>query len=121
VSDLQSIAERVRMAYESRELSLLGEVLADDVRWGGGDEDAEYTCHTRTDVLNTYGALVASGIEAEVTEVTVRDARVIVGLEVIPPEGERHPLFQAFSVRDGKVVDIRGYPTRAEALAGEYV
>lgn len=120
MTDVESIAERLRLAYEARELNLLGEVLADDVRWGDGDEDADDTCHTRTDVLNTYDALVASGIEAQVTEVTVRDERVIVGLEVIAPEGERRPLFQAFTVRGGKVVDIRGYPTRAEALAGVY-
>jgi ketosteroid isomerase-like protein len=116
-----TIAERLRTAFDSADLTLLGTLLAGDVRWGG-EEDTEDTCHSRADVLRWYTRLRNRGVRARVAEVLeLGDAVVLelalTGREDDPQDELRARLFQVFRIGDGLVVDIRGFPERADALA----
>jgi ketosteroid isomerase-like protein len=56
----------------------------------------------------------------EVTEVVVGDGALLVGLRVTgteeaPETGGIAERWQVLRIRDGRVVDIRGYPDRTEA------
>jgi hypothetical protein len=91
------------------------------VRWGG-EEDTEDTCHSRADVLRWYTRLRDRGVRARVAEVLdLGDAVVLelalTGHEDDPQDELRARLFQVFRIGDGLVVDIRGFPERADALA----
>lgn len=117
--DVERIALRIRTAFEDRDLGLLATVLAEDVRWGG-DEDAETTCHSRAEVLAWYGRLRAQGVRAHVMELDVLPGAAVLGLDLIwPPGMDEQPgrVYQVFRIVDDRVVDIRGCPDHAEALA----
>jgi hypothetical protein len=115
-----TIAERLRTAFDSADLTLLGTLLAGDVRWGG-EEDTEDTCRTRSDVLRWYTRVRDRGVRARVTEVLDQGDTVVLGLaltghdtdpaDMLPPL-----LFQVFRIVDGRVEDIRGFPEREQAM-----
>lgn len=116
-----ALAARLKVALESRDQDLLARLLAADVRWGGA-EDTPDTCHSRADVLQWYGDLAARGVRARVEEVLPRRDAVIMGLRITrpgpAPAGDRTDTrYQVYRVRDGLIVDIRGYPDLADALS----
>jgi hypothetical protein len=90
------------------------------VRWGREDDTPE-TCHTRAQVLDRIGKQRAAGMQTQVLEVVPGTEAVLVGLDVKWPVSEgfarRRTIYQVMKVRDGHVVDIRGYDSRAEAAA----
>jgi ketosteroid isomerase-like protein len=112
--DAQDIAQRLRSAFEARDLEGLGDLLAPDVRWGG-EEDTAQTCHSRADVLAWYGDLHARGVRASVVEASVEPHRVVLTLDVSRPGGGTSRNYQAFRIADGRIVDIRDH---GEAPAG---
>ncbi len=118
----QGIAERLRTAFETRDLFALAEILDPDVRWGG-PEDTPQTCHNREDVLAWYGGLYGRGFRAEVIGVTVEPDRIVLALDVIRPNGETTRNQQVFTVAGGLIVDIRdhidGDAHEAHAEAGQ--
>jgi SnoaL-like domain len=116
---IEDLAEEIEAALSAEDLDRAAALLADDVRWGG-DEDAEETCHTRSDVLAWYRRALAGGVKARHIETLVQPHAVIIGWDIIWPPGEeeRPPIrYQVFSVADGLVADIRGFPDKEEALA----
>jgi ketosteroid isomerase-like protein/uncharacterized glyoxalase superfamily protein PhnB len=119
-SDSETVAAQLRAAFESRDLAALGAVLDDDVRWGG-EEDTPETCRSRAQVLERLAHQRANGVETGVIEVVPGHQAVLLGLTVKRPVGgdfsREHNVYQVLSLRDGRVVDIRGYPERATAAA----
>lgn len=116
----QSTAEKLRVALEEGDEDLLASVLDPAVRWGGDQETPE-TCHGRVEVIAWYRGLREAGVSATVEEVIDRGDAVVLGLVLsLPDTGLASELptvvFQVHRVTDGKVVDIRGYPERGEAL-----
>jgi ankyrin repeat protein len=112
---MADIARHLETAAGDLDLDLLGSLLHPDVRWTG-------LCRDRAQVLDWYRAVLAEGIEASVRSVEVDRDAVLLGLLVTrPARGARpappEPLFQVFTVRDAQIVEIRGYPDRATALA----
>jgi len=107
---LGQIAERLRAAFESDDLELLGSVLHRDVRWGGGPGG----CWNRDQVLEWYGVLRHQSGPARVTEVVLRNGAVVIGLRAAGAGGE---LFQVFRVAGDSIVTIEGYQDLREALA----
>ncbi|WP_037608415.1 nuclear transport factor 2 family protein [Streptacidiphilus rugosus] len=119
--DLRAFADRLRQAMESADLGLFGAMLHPDVRWGGEQETPE-TCHSRSDVLAWHGRLHAAGVRAHVHEVILRPHAVVLELALTGPSaGPRGPrpdrVFQVFRLTDDRIADIRGFPTRDEALS----
>lgn len=111
------IAEGLRRAYETRDLSLLAALLADDVRWG--DVNHPRGCRTRGDVLATFGALMADGVDGEIAELVEGDNGLLCRLEVHWPDPTARPddreLFHKYLVRDGLIAEIQRYDDRPSA------
>ena len=112
---MDDIARHLEAAYRDRDLDLLGSLLHPQVRWTG-------LCHNRAQVLDWYRGLVADGTIAAVESVEVDRDAVLLGLSVgRQAEGSRPAppqlLYQVFRVEDAQVVEIRGYPDRASAVA----
>jgi hypothetical protein len=116
---IEDLAEQIEAALAAEDLDQMALLLADNVRWGG-DEDSEGTCHTRADVLGWYRRMNKSGVKARPIERLVQPDAVIIGWDVSWPDGEQwRPTvrYQVFRVADGRVADIRGFPSKDEALA----
>jgi ketosteroid isomerase-like protein len=110
--------ELARRGYEAvtrGDFELIGEMLADDVKWHGGDEFAEGACRNRAQALRFMQAGIEQGRLGELVDVI--DAcgdRVVV---VIRPPGEDSPRANVTTFRDGKVVEMVAYESPEEALA----
>ncbi len=118
---VEALAERVRVALESADISQFGELLDPNVRWGAPD-DPTPSCQSRSDVLAWYGRGRAAGRRARVVDLQVRGDRILVQLSVsersaagAPPV--EHDRWQILTCAHGRVVDIRGFETREEAFA----
>lgn len=113
------VAARISAAYAAGDLDAFSELLDPDVRWGGPDDPAP-ACRSRADVLAWYRRGRDGGGRAEVIETTVVGGAVVVGLRVAgwpAQDGGAGERWQVLQLRAGRVVDIVGYPTRAEATA----
>jgi SnoaL-like domain len=118
---IEALAERVRVALESADVSKFGELLDPNVRWGAPD-DATPPCQSRSDVLAWYGRGRASGRRARVVDVQVHGDKILVHLNVAEPScadapGVEHDRWQILTCARGRVVDIRGFETSEEAVA----
>lgn len=60
-------------------------------------------------------------MQAQVLEVVPAHRALLVGFDAQRPgpagSGRRHTVYQVLRLRESRIVDIRGYPTRAEAAA----
>ncbi len=115
------LAAKVRFALETADLDQFVELLDPEVHWGAPD-DQEYGCKNRRQVLAWYKRGRDKGVRAKVTEVVPHGDRLLVGLLVSgTPDatsgGGDSERWQVLSVRDGRIVDIRGFDDRAEAAS----
>jgi len=119
-TDTTAAAARLRAALESGDLDALGALLDEHVRWGGEEETPE-TCHTRAAVLRRLARRRDDGVETSVLEVAPGDEAVLLGLRMRRPVrggfSREHDVYQVLRLRNQRVVDIRGYPSRREAAA----
>lgn len=118
---VEALAQRVRVALESADLSQFGELLDPNVRWGAPD-DPTPSCQSRSDVLAWYGRGRAAGRRARVVDVQVHRDKILVHLSVLVPSSSGEPAteadrWQVLTCERGRVVDIRGFETRDEAFA----
>jgi ankyrin repeat protein len=112
---MADMARHLEAAYRDRDLDVLASLLHPDVSWTG-------ICRNSEQVLDWYRGLLADGTLAAVQSVEVDRDAVLLGLSVaLPAEGARpappQPLYQVFTVDGAQIVDIRGYPDRASAVA----
>jgi hypothetical protein len=117
----ETIAGKLGRAFEEGDDDLFASLLDPAVRWGG-EGDTPETCHTREQVLTRYRRLRDGGVGATVEETICQGDAVVLGLALrLPDRGAPLDLpprvYQVFRLADGLVVDIRGFPTREEALA----
>ncbi|HEY2053619.1 MAG TPA: nuclear transport factor 2 family protein [Solirubrobacterales bacterium] len=117
----RTIAGKLGTAFEDGDDDLFASLLDPAVRWGG-EEDTPETCHTREQVLARYRQLRDGGVGATVEETICLDDAVVLGLALSVPDDGPNPdlpprVYQVFRLADSLVVDIRGFPTREEALA----
>lgn len=116
-----ALAQRIRVALESADLSQFAELLDPNVRWGAPD-DPNPSCQSRTDVLAWYGRGRAAGRRARVVDVQTHGNKILVHLTVSTSspkggpavEGDR---WQVLTCARGRVVDIRGFENHDEAFA----
>jgi len=116
---MQGLAERVKAALEAADVAGFRDLLHPDVTWGPPDDDAS-GCHNRSEVIAWHERGRASGATAEVTEVTAGTDKLLIGFRVVGTRGAAArdgevDRWQVLTVRDGKVIDIRGFDDRAEA------
>jgi hypothetical protein len=112
---LADVAQHLEAAYRSLDLELLGSLLHPQVRWSG-------RCDTSAQVLDWYRRGLADGTQLTVESAEVDRDAVVLGITLSrPAEGARptpaERLYQVFTVDNGEVIEIRGYPDRASALA----
>ena len=116
--DITGLAEQVRAALETGDLSACAGLLADDVRWGPADAP-EWGCHNRRQVLSWYRDARSQGMRASVDEVLVAEGCILVGLTVSnlasPQDITRR--WQVLTIRDDQIADICGFDDRDRAVA----
>ena len=118
---VEALAERIRGALESADLSQFGELLDPNVRWGAPDDPAP-SCQSRGDGLAWYGRGRAAGRRARVVDLQVYGDKILVQLSVSvgAARGETAAVadrWQVLTCARGRVVDIRGFETGEEAFA----
>lgn len=116
MSATEADAARLRAALECQDLAAYGEILDENVRWGAADETPE-TCHTRADVVARLTRQRAAGLQTQLLEIVAGEDTLLAGFKVTRPGSVEETVYQVLRVRNGQVVDIRGYPTRAAAAA----
>ncbi|MGH9121154.1 MAG: ankyrin repeat domain-containing protein, partial [Acidimicrobiales bacterium] len=112
---MAEMAIHLEAAYRALDLDMIGSLLHPDVTWTG-------ICRNRNDVLEWYRGFMADGVVATVEGVEVDRDAVLLRLDVSRRADGARPtppdrIYQVFTVYDAQVVDIRGYPDRASALA----
>jgi hypothetical protein len=116
----KSCVERLGAAIEDGNEDLLASLLDPAVRWGGEEETPE-TCHNREQVIVRYRQLRAAGVRASVEEVIAQGDTVVFALALRRPDSgpaSEIPalVYQVFKLVDERVVDIRGFAERQDAL-----
>ncbi len=109
-----AIADQVRAALSSADLAEWKSLLSPDVRWGPPDDQVS-GCHNRDEVMRWYRRGREAGVRATVTELLVEGDKILVGLNVLSPDGEAER-WQILTVGPSGVSDIRGFDARPEAL-----
>jgi ankyrin repeat protein len=112
---MADIARHLEAAYRNLDLELLGSLLHPQAQWSG-------LCNTSAQILDWYRQGLADGTRPTVESVEVDRDAVVLGLTLSRPAvGARaapaESLCQVFTVGNGEVIEIRGYPDRASALA----
>ncbi|MHB8439698.1 MAG: nuclear transport factor 2 family protein [Acidimicrobiales bacterium] len=112
-----SLEKRIRSAIEATDLDAFAELLADDVRWGDGDHPR--ACRSRADVLRTFGALMSSGVRADIAELRTGANGVLCALNIHWPEGSPRAddtlLYHVYLVRDGLIYEVKRFDDRYSA------
>jgi hypothetical protein len=114
---LEEVAERITVAFATKNLTAFGWLLADDVRWG--DDDHPNKCRSRSDVIATFARLLGEGVDGEVTEAIVGPNGVAVRLQVRwpnPGRGRSATFYQTYLVHDGLVTEIQRHNDRSSAV-----
>jgi ankyrin repeat protein len=112
---MAEMAQHLEAAYRDLDLELLGSLLHPQVRWTG-------LCNTSAQVLDWYRQSLADGARPTVESVEVDRDAVVLGITLTRPAEQARPapaerLYQVFTVANGEVIEIHGYPDRASALA----
>lgn len=110
------LARRGFAAVQRGELGPIAGLLADDVRWHGGDPAAPEACRSRDDALAVIGAAVERGAIGELVDVIDAGDRVVVILRPAAAAGRVDPVANLTTFRDGKVVEMVHYADPADAL-----
>ena len=113
-----ALAQRVSNAWASADLDAIRDLLAANATWGA-PEQAVPSCRNRSHVLKWYEAATGAGERATIYESTAYANAIVIGLNVSGishAEGDESQVrWQALSVRDGLISEIRGYESRDEA------
>lgn len=111
----ESNVELARRGYEAAlrgDFDVIAGLLAEDVKWHGGDPDAVDACRNRDEALEVMRR--ASGHIGELVEVVGAGDRVVV---IMRPAGAgAEPIANLTTFRDGKVVEMVHYPRPDTAL-----
>jgi SnoaL-like domain len=116
-----AIAERVRAALKSADLTAIAELLDPNVCWGAPDDRAP-SCQNRDQVLGWYRRGRPAGVRARVSEMVVHGEKILVGLKVVgnraaKEQGGEADRWQVLTIHEGHIVDIRGFEERSDAIA----
>lgn len=111
--------ELARRGYEALRRGDLTEaeaLLDENVKWYFGDPDSEGACHNRTQAV-AFLRRPERGDPGDLVDMIDAGDRVVVILQPHSPDGEPEPLrAQITTFRDGKVVEMVGYPSVEAAL-----
>jgi ketosteroid isomerase-like protein len=117
----EQVAARIEVALAANDVNAMADLLDPNVRWGAPD-DPTPSCQNRRQVLEWFQRGRDAGVHARVTEVSAHGHHVLVRLQVsgnptAEAEGSAVERWQVMAVDGGRVVDIRAFDARSEALA----
>jgi ketosteroid isomerase-like protein len=119
-------AENVQLArrgYEAmlhNDLEAIAELLAPEVKWHGGDPNAEGACRNRGEALGFMRQARGRGRLGELVDVVDAGDRVVVILRRgrgAPNGGPGEIVANLTTIRDGQVVEMVHYADPADALS----
>jgi hypothetical protein len=90
VEEMETLAARIRIALNARDMTAFRSLIAEGAQWGEGGPDDERTCHNRDEIIATYKRLLAEGVRGTVTETTTGPGGVVCSLEVEWPDRSRN-------------------------------
>jgi hypothetical protein len=116
---MASLAQRITVAFEASDLDAIATLMAPDVCWGAPQQSVP-TCTNRAEVLRWYEAARDLGAQAHVATVLIFGRTIVLGLKVTGlaravQKKQPEMRWQALSVSDELIGEIRGYDTRDEA------
>ena len=119
--DFDTLIEKIRSAFESADLGAISQLVDEHARWGPPDQPVP-TCQTRDQVLEWYREAKQAGVRAEVNDAIAIDDCIVLGLKVsgrddTTANGATTDRWQVLTVRNARIVEIRGYEDRESALA----
>jgi ketosteroid isomerase-like protein len=118
----ESNVELARRGFDAAlrgDLAVIGELLAPDVKWHGGDPTAAGSCQNRDQALTFMRrAEVIGRGRIELVGVVGAGDKVVV---IMQPPSAPSPVANVATFRDGKVVEMVHYPSADEALAAARV
>ena len=113
-----ALAQRVSNAWAAADLDSIRDLLAANAKWGAPEQTVP-TCQNRAQVLEWYEAAASAGARATILETTAYANAIVLGLNISGfshSEGDEPQVsWQALSVRDGLISELRGYESRDEA------
>lgn len=113
--------ELVRRGWEAAlrgDLDSIAAMLHPDVKWHGGDPDAEYACHNRMEALAFMGQRRFMRWGApELVDVLDAGDEVVLITRRVGEEGEPELSANLTTFRDGKVIEMVHYPNPDDARA----
>jgi hypothetical protein len=110
-----SLADRIRVAYEHRDLEAFAELLDPDVRWGPPGS-ATPPCRNRQQVIAWYGRSMAGGLAGAVTSLREIGDRLLLGLSVERDGEPATARWQVLSTNGELVTAIAGFDNESEAI-----
>lgn len=116
-------AERWRRAYEAfverGDLSVFEEMFDSHVEWRAWNDEGN--CHNRDEAMETIRAAIDAGVRLEMPEfIGTGDKFVLIPrLEELPPffPPSAEGLFQVVEMKDEKIIRMRDFTRRDQALA----
>jgi len=99
---------------ESADFEEFAASLAADVVWVGLEPGQ--VCRNRDEVLATFRQALESGKSGSPEVVAEKEGLLVVDPHVEPPYEHAPELHHVFVVEDGRIVEMRDYPSRAAAL-----
>lgn len=116
---LETMAAQIRTAFEARDMTMFGALLAEGARWG--DDGAPNRCRSRAEVVATLQRLIDAGVSGEVLDLKTGPAGVLCHLRAHWPGHPgltgRDELFHLYRARDGEIIEIEPYDEREAAEA----
>lgn len=110
------LARRGFDALQRGDLTVAEALLDENVKWHSGDPDAVGACRNRTQALAFIRRPQRSG-PGQLVDVIDAGDRVVVITQPPPSGAEPEPLHaQITTFKDGKVIEMVGYPSVEDAL-----
>lgn len=110
------IAGKLLAALENRNLTAIGKLLSDDVRWGGDNHPRK--CRNRQDVIATFDRWLDQGIDGEIKSIVATSNGVLCKFRVkIPNENDNgfRTLYHLYKTTRGTITEILPFESRTEA------
>jgi ketosteroid isomerase-like protein len=99
---------------ESADFEEFAASLAEDVVWVGLQPGQ--LCRNRDQVVSTFRQALESGKSGSPEVVAEAEGLIVVDPHVEPPYEHAPELHHVFVVEEGRIVELRDYPSRAAAL-----